>query len=522
MGPWRPCALSCRWPGLRWSVSSSMALGGPGTEQSSTARWRRRWALEPAFSRRMADGRVVSRRDMIAVIVAATRRISWRARPPDQAAALRIVALVGAVPQTLAAHWTGAKGCPHSGRRWGCPRSSALRRAAGAPLGPPVGRPAGRAETGVLLRHGELFALRRALERTVQASAAAGVQAAVATLERGATHKSPSRACCLGCRPRRFAGGGLGGHRRGFGGPDSATRGAVGCRGALLDGPNGELWGRLLARAVVPGSPAYQGGFGTVDWALNRVADEVARGCCSVVCAGRRRLRRGLAVFRLRPLRVWCGEGRSVGGQTRERSRGGAPQASGWCLCHRRARRVSRCGASSRGLVGAMGWRLAPAVARQPPGARRHGAWWLRCALSPWTLRPAGTSLRACVAGGALPAGPGGGSVARSHSRFRGGVRVAEADQAYRPRCRSCWGSGAGPVGPRRRRRGPALVSWRGGYMASFGARAVCALRANHGICRRARAPTLRTRPWGLLSVLLSRAHSAVVAAAPPLVRRGV
>lgn len=45
----------------------------------------------------------------------ATRRSLWAGRPADQAPALRTVVLGGAVPQAVAAHWSGADGCPHCG-----------------------------------------------------------------------------------------------------------------------------------------------------------------------------------------------------------------------------------------------------------------------------------------------------------------------------------------------------------------------------------------------------------------------
>lgn len=41
------------------------------------------------------------------VDLAGTAKEAWRARPPDHAAALRMVLFGGAVPQAVAAHWTG-------------------------------------------------------------------------------------------------------------------------------------------------------------------------------------------------------------------------------------------------------------------------------------------------------------------------------------------------------------------------------------------------------------------------------
>lgn len=155
----RSCAGRCCLSGVA-VVGDHHTLGSPVTGRSSVALWKSHGALvlaasTPHGARPLGSGLAMRRRDMGTVPVAdanATRRLLWRSRPPDQAAALRTL-VVGlrsgervrpmrpaprAAPRRAAGdHWAPHVECP------------AQLRSAGGPFGTLVGCPAGLAEPGV-------------------------------------------------------------------------------------------------------------------------------------------------------------------------------------------------------------------------------------------------------------------------------------------------------------------------------------------------------------------------------------
>lgn len=94
-----PARRWCAAGSAPWSKLSNRLLPAPSCRKDDT--FARRWLL-PAPRGGKDD---------------TTRRSFCAGRQADLAAALRTEVLGGAVPQAVAADWTGADGCPHRGRR---------------------------------------------------------------------------------------------------------------------------------------------------------------------------------------------------------------------------------------------------------------------------------------------------------------------------------------------------------------------------------------------------------------------